>query len=404
MKILFLGTVCDLKGYEALIAHCKTKTTVATVVFETALLQGLRENGAEVDILSYPMIPAFPNSKYLYWGNKKEKLDMGYTATWLKTVNVPYLKQWSRCADARRKLRKWIRENQNEERVVLTYNVAPFLASMLLRECRRTNTKCCPIIPDLPRDMYVSYQQDTLQQRLKNRYLRQALQVQGEFDGYVYLTEAMKDVINPDKPYIVMEGVAEDSGVQAPKLEEKAQPRAVMYAGRLHGQYGLLNLLDAFEAANPENAELWLFGDGNAVETIEKRAEKNPSIRYFGRKTRDEILEFERKATLLVNVRSVDEEFVKYSFPSKTIEYMLSGTPLLTTELPGIPKEYFDHVFHVENNTVECLAKGIRNALSNTQEQLWEFGSEARNFIKNEKNGKVQSGRILRFLEELNRL
>jgi len=177
-----------------------------------------------------------------------------------------------------------------------------------------------------------------------------------------------------------------------------------MYAGRLHGQYGLLNLLDAFEAANPENAELWLFGDGNAVETIEKRAEKNPSIRYFGRKTRDEILEFERKATLLVNVRSVDEEFVKYSFPSKTIEYMLSGTPLLTTELPGIPKEYFDHVFHVENNTVECLAKGIRNALSNTQEQLWEFGSEARNFIKNEKNGKVQSGRILRFLEELNRL
>lgn len=402
MKILFFGTVCDLKEYEAMVAHCKGKPTVATVVFETALLQGFGENGADVDVLSFPMIPTFPHSKYLYWGNKKEKLDMGYTATWLRTVNVPYLKQWSRRADARRKLRKWIRENQNEERVVLTYGVAPFLASMILQECRKTNTKCCAIIADLPRDMYNSHREDTLAQRLKNRYLGKALRVQGEFDGYVYLTEAMKDVINPEKPYVVMEGVANAAGVQASRLEEKAQPRGVMYAGRLHAQYGLINLLDAYEAADPENTELWLFGDGNAVDTIEQRAAKNPAIRYFGRKNRDEILEFERKATLLVNVRSVDEEFVKYSFPSKTIEYMLSGTPLLTTKLPGIPQEYFDHVFPVENNTVECLSAGIQNALSNTQQKLWEFGSDARSFIENEKNCKVQSGKILRFLHDLN--
>ena len=57
----------------------------------------------------------------------------------------------------------------------------------------------------------------------------------------------------------------------------------------------------------------------------------------------------ELKATLLVNPRPTTEEFTIYSFPSKNMEYMASGTPLLTTKLPGMPEEYHQYVLAILN-------------------------------------------------------
>ena len=41
-----------------------------------------------------------------------------------------------------------------------------------------------------------------------------------------------------------------------------------------------------------------------------------------------------------MNPRSADAEYTKYSFPSKTIEYLATGVPVVMNRLPGIPEEY----------------------------------------------------------------
>ena len=74
----------------------------------------------------------------------------------------------------------------------------------------------------------------------------------------------------------------------------------------------------------------------------------------------------------MINPRSTLDDFTKYSFPSKTIEYMYSGTPLLTTRLKGIPNEYFDFVFSAENNTEEFFDAAIREALLLSDKELRE--------------------------------
>ena len=38
-----------------------------------------------------------------------------------------------------------------------------------------------------------------------------------------------------------------------------------------------------------------------------------------------------------VNPRQNNEEFTKYSFPSKTMEYLASGVPVVAYKLDGIP-------------------------------------------------------------------
>jgi len=196
----------------------------------------------------------------------------------------------------------------------------------------------------------------------------------------------------------VMEGIADISAVSQEPCEEKAEPRAIMYAGMLYEKYGIFHLIDAFEQIDAENTELWLFGDGPAADEIKRRAAVNERIRFFGKVSRDEILKRERQATLLVNPRSVKEEFTKYSFPSKTIEYMLSATPVLTTKLQGIPEEYFQYVFTVEDNDVHFLTEAMNRILAQSGEALGQFGARAQEYIINEKNAKMQAKRILDFI------
>lgn len=401
MKILYFGTVCDLHAYNEKLNQCKEKPSIAPIVFESALLEGLYQNNADVEIHSFPMIPAFPKSRFLFFGGHTERLSCQYNCRWLRTLNVPVLKQISRRLDARKIMKKWMRDNR-EHGMVMTYSVPPFLASDVIKYAKRYHVKTVAIIPDLLKDMYINDKSNFLVSGMKRIYLSSALRVQGMYDGYIYLTEEMRSVVAPDKPYTVMEGIASDSDIRNALSVEKATRRSVMYAGMLHEKYGILRLLDAFDLADIPDVDLWLFGDGTAAEQVRRRAESNPKIKYFGTRPRSEILQYERQATLLLNPRDPADEFTKYSFPSKTIEYMLSGTPLLTTELKGIPSEYFEHVFTARNNDAQTLALAMRYALSRSDEELRRMGEEAIRFIEKEKNAAKQAAKIMRFLQEVN--
>lgn len=400
MKILYFGTVCDLHAYNEKLNQCKEKPSVAPIVFESALLEGLYQNHADVEIHSFPMIPAFPKSRFLFFGGHTERLSCQYNCRWLRTLNVPVFKQISRRLDTRKIMKKWMRDNRDHG-TVMTYSIPPFLASDVIKYANRYHVKAVAIVPDLPGDMYINDKANFLISGMKRVYLSSALKVQGMYDGYIYLTEEMRSVVAPDKPYTVMEGIASDSDISGISVE-KAPRRSVMYAGMLHEKYGILRLLDAFELADIPDVDLWLFGDGTAAEQVRERAESNPKIKYFGTRPRSEILQYERQATLLLNPRDPADEFTKYSFPSKTIEYMLSGTPLLTTELKGIPSEYFEHVFTAKDNGAQTLALAMREALSHSDEELKRMGEEAGRFIAKEKNAVKQAAKIMRFLQEVN--
>ena len=400
MKILYFGTVCELNNYNELLKNCRSKPSVSTIVFENALLDGFSKNGIDMEIHSFPMVPVFPHLKKIFFGRKKEKLPCGYEAVWLRTINIPVLKQISRSLDARRILRSWGRENTGRG-IVFTYSIPPFLVKTIIRYSRKYSLKTVAIIPDLLRDMYINEKPDSPVTKLKNKYIEPAMKMQGEYDGYIYLTEAMRKIVAPDKPYIVMEGIASSTEFKKVPSCEKSVPRAIMYAGMLHRKYGIINLLDAFDGLAEKDTELWLFGDGSAVPEIKARAEKNKRIRYFGMLDHDKIIEYERKSTLIVNPRDPDDEFTAYSFPSKTIEYMLSGTPLLTTKLKGIPDEYFNYVFSVEDNSCESLLTAIEKVLSRSPDELKAVAESAAEFIAENKNSRTQAAKIKLFLEEV---
>jgi hypothetical protein len=113
----------------------------------------------------------------------------------------------------------------------------------------------------------------------------------------------------------------------------------------------------------------------------------------------DRVVEEQLRATLLVNPRPTAEAFTRYSFPSKNMEYMASGSPLLTTLLPGMPKEYLRYVYVLRDEIPAGIATEIDGLLALGSLQLHYKGQEAKEFALKRKNNVVQARRVARLIE-----
>ena len=168
----------------------------------------------------------------------------------------------------------------------------------------------------------------------------------------------------------------------------------VFYSGTLARRYGVLNLIKAFSLIVDSSYRLWICGEGDSRSEIQDFSKNDKRIFYYGQLPTEKVFQLQKQATVLVNPRTSEGEFSKYSFPSKTMEYLASGTPTILFKLDGIPDEYLQYCFTVKQETVECLSETIVTVCSKSQEDLFEFGRKASNFIKNFKNPEFQVNKI----------
>lgn len=400
MKLFYFGSVCSNEVFNNTVAKSRIKPSASAQNFESALIKGFSNNPeVEVFVASAESISIFPGGNRLFLKKRRDVLTDKITANIIPAINLPAIKQQNHAKGAVKLFKKWLKETKDEEdKCVLIYGIYPKVVESMQKACQKYNCKIYALITDVPSTMFTYTSGKSLLKKLfSGSYREKAIALQDKFDGYIYLTEAMKDEVAPGKPYIVIETIADTSIFDSVGECEKSNPPAIMYAGALYKKYGLDMIVDCFEKLECDS-ELWLFGSGDYEDEIKRRAEKNPKIKFFGRVSREEVLKRELEATLLVNLRNAEDEYTKYSFPSKMVEYLLSGTPLFTTKLSGVPQEYDSFCFTTEENDVEIIAKQIDAALKS--EDLHGFGARAKDFVINEKNGTVQAQKILKFLNQ----
>ena len=80
---------------------------------------------------------------------------------------------------------------------------------------------------------------------------------------------------------------------------------------------------------------------------------------------------------------------------------MASGTPLLATDLPGIPDEYKKYEYIIENENVDGIANMFRYVLNLTDKELRKKGKMAQKFVLNTKNNVIQTKKIMEWLSNL---
>ena len=197
---------------------------------------------------------------------------------------------------------------------------------------------------------------------------------------------------------MVMEGSYDSAQMADENAVPAGDKTSIMYSGVLDLRYGIPELLDAMELLD-DSCELWLTGAGNAVPLIEERAKTDSRIKFYGYlPSRQDLLNKQAQATMLINPRRDIEEASQYCFPSKLFEYMVSGRPTISCYLAGIPEEYFCHLIPLESVTPEQIAACVRQVQTMTPERRKDMGEASRRFILENKNNVTQAGRILDFV------
>ena len=403
MKLFYFGSVCAQAVFDKTVRESKRPPSASAQNFETALLKGLHVcDGTELTAVSAESIAMYPGSDRVLLGRRRDEILPGVVTDIVPAINLPVIKQWCHARGTAKRLKKWLKENREDpDKCVFSYGIYPSVTKKLQRLCQKYNCKCVCLITDVPKTMFTYTDSGSLLKKLfGGTYREKAIQLQGHFDGYVFLTEQMSEAVAPGRPYVVVETIADTQIFDGLEAVEKKMPPAVMYAGSLFKNFGIDLIVDAFRQVEAE-CELWLFGSGDYEEEIRKAALADPRIKLFGRVDRDTVLRAEKEATLLLNLRNSEDEYTKYSFPSKLVEYMLSGTPVLTTKLAGMPDEYDAYCVLAATREGRAIARQIEGILADeSREQL---GERAKRFILERKNCFVQAKRICDFLTEITR-
>ena len=379
MDILYLSNMVSKKEQDKLFSKYATIFSYAAQRFHGLLVKGLLEYGCHIYALTHENAPKEHFDEVKVYRETQEGIDYEY---------IPYASRLSIIYYATKRIIKWQKEHPNGiiicDTIVGELSIAVNLASVF----RKINSVA--IVTDVPLVR-------ALDQRKGIRKLPIILKQQMiyNYKNYIFLTEQMNALLNKkNRPYVVVEGVAD--GFAENLIYKKSEKKICMMAGLLEDEFGVGLLIDSFKKADVENAELVFYGKGTSVEYIEEENKKDERIKYAGQLTNTEIKEKEKSATLLINPRPPVGQWTAYSFPSKNIEYISSGTPLVAFKLAGIPDEYDEYFYKIPSNESDEFAKTLKELLNKPDKELIEFGARAQKWVLKNKNPKIQAEKILK--------
>lgn len=314
--------------------------------------------------------------------------------------NIKFLRKLFLASKVFKELNDWCKDKEKKILFVYTLN-SGFLEAITRLKLLYSNLKVCAIVADLPNMSSLSNKKSLLKRIFENRLTSKSYKNLKCVDYFVLLTQPMATYMKIEKPYCVMEGIAtENIGA----LEKKSQPiteieKNIVYTGTLHERFGILNLLQAFKEIPYPNYRLIICGIGDSEKKIIEASKQDSRIIFMGQLSRDEILKLQKVATVLVNPRQNNEEFTKYSFPSKNLEYLSSGIPLVAYKLDGILDEYDDYINYVEDNSIVSLRNKLIEVCEWTYEKRELFGYKAQKFVLEQKNQLIQTKKIIELIE-----
>jgi glycosyltransferase involved in cell wall biosynthesis len=398
-RLLWIG--CLESDEEFKVKSKKGYNLASAQVSQKNILLGLEEiTGLIFDSINGSVLPPFPVYadrivREVTWSHKENAYDVSVGYRNEKFINRLTCKKAMIQA-----ARKWVKEKyNNEELIVFVYSMrSPVMATACEIKNLIPSAKVYLIVTDLPQFMDLG--QSKLKSFLKKIDWFQIKKMQQKFDGFIlYASKMAKFLGIPDDKWLLMEGLYDASESRVPHMSVSKKRKAIMYSGKLDLQYGIGMLLNAFMKTDNPEYELWFTGGGNAEGYIKECAAKDSRIKFYGfLPSRQDVLNKQQEASLLVNMRLSSEPASAYCFPSKLFEYMATGIPVLSFKLEGIPTDYYEHLVVVENETVDSLMSAINSAFEMDNVTRNKLGQKAREFILAEKNLKVQCSRVWKFV------
>lgn len=403
-NIIFLGGFYSPNLLAVQREQSMGKLSFANHNFELSLVSGLiQQPEINLTCITAPGVGSYPHNNTNFFTRSEYFCIEGQPVKGVGFCNLMVVNKLHMMYGIIRALRKAFKscEGNDIKLIVNTATVYLLVAVRIATLLCSRQIKIALIIPDIPSMMTSTSSNQSLKIKIRSYIDRIGMKLMQKLDYYVLLSEQMMDFLPSNAKHIVMEGIVNPSkmdvntdGVQVANRE------ILLYTGSIQKIYGIMNLVQAFGKIYNKDIELWICGAGDAKTEIEEQAQNDSRIKFYGLVDSQKSWEMQRQVSILINPRTSDGEYTKYSFPSKTMEYLLSGKSVIINKLPCIPKEYFDYVFTPKDESVDALADEIIEVLAMNKEERNARAAAGRRFIIEKKNSKAQVSRIINLINK----
>lgn len=219
-------------------------------------------------------------------------------------------------------------------------------------------------------------------------------------DGYVFLTWDYYKSAKGAKPKIHVDGgipeIDYTKGLGG-KRNKKGGSKIIMYMGALTAHGGAEFLAKSFHRLKRSDVELWLCGKGHNSR-IKRIAAIDSRIKVKGFVEDSELHRLAKSASVFVNPRPASFAANRFNFPSKMLLYLAYRKPVITTMTPGMSPDYARVCIILEEESEECLAAKIQDAIELDNCQLETVFNQIDRFALS----RTWSAQANRFLEWVN--
>ena len=199
-------------------------------------------------------------------------------------------------------------------------------------------------------------------------------------DGFIALTNGLNTLYNDsNKPNIIIEGIVDNKVDVIPHIEYKPY---FFFGGSLLPRYGINELIDGFKKLNRDDAKLIIAGHTGNDKSILEMISGNPNIDFVGTLDINSVLSYEAGAIANINPRPFSEDLDRFSIPSKTIEYLTSGSITISVRNSKL-KPYFDEeILWINNSTADDICWAMGTVLGMSEEDRKKIGQNAKEKVQ----------------------
>ena len=363
-----------------------------------ALRAGFHDN---VEVFSTAPLVDFPHSRLLFGPSAKWKIDNKIKATMASFINLPGIKHLTRFIATFVFVSWWILMNKNSRRIIIMLGVQSCkLWGVLLAQIFAP----CITISYLTDDLGIplNWEKSLLK---KMRLVDVNLMKMGmqRLAGIIAMTTDLGEKLAPGRPTLVMPTIrlSTASPVTTNPHNSDGSTFNIVYTGKLCHSYGLDLLLDTFKQANRSNWRLLISGWGEMEDVVREFARDNSQVEYLGLLNSEELSQLRQQADVFVNPKLTSASTSSLAFPSKIVEYLSTGKPVISTDLPIFNRGFRQHLIIAQSDSPEELIRCLDDVMSWDDDQRESWRLPTLRFVNEELSPAIQGVRIRGFVDSL---
>jgi len=337
-QVIWVGPYLPVKNLRAWRA-----ASPAAIKWQSHLLAALRKSGCNVDLFYYRPDPFWPKGRLAPWASRREAVNFDGFCHELKYINLPGMRSLTFREQILSAFARAKSLNNDALPIVISYNAPGWLQASIRRQRVLGEVKWICIVAD-------------------------GIAPAGA-DGYVFLSYGYYQRFSCKHKLHLDGGVYPPIALTEFNLLSKTLGKKIfLYSGSLGSWGGVDLLFEALSLLDRSDFELVVTGP-YPEPRIRQKMDVDQRVSYLGLLKEPDLMAVYAQADFFVNPRPTRVKFGENNFPSKLLDYMGWGKPILSTWTDGLSPEYLNRLEVFEDNP-EHLAKLMTKVLEGSYQRI----------------------------------